>query len=75
MIKVATNIIQLIFITSIIKKPKTLPITIPPGNQTWNLFNIFVFSFGYNVATNGLQAASTKPFPIPINVVPQNKVQ
>ena len=42
------------------------PITIPPGNQTWNLFNIVVLLLEYISAIKGLHAASTEPLAKPI---------
>ena len=42
------------------------PTTIPPGNQTWNLFNIVVLLSEYISAINGLHAASTEPLAKPI---------
>ena len=42
------------------------PITIPPGNQTWNLLSIVVRLSVYMSAIKGLQAASTEPLANPI---------
>ena len=49
------------------------PITIPPGNQTWNLFSIVVLLLVYISAINGLQAASTEPLAKPIKKDDYNK--
>jgi len=49
--------------------PINEPITIPPGNQTWNLLSICVFLSGYISAIRGLQAASTEPLASPMKSV------
>src|SRR4030095_8970699 len=57
--KTAIRYRQSMCILSIMKYEINPPITIPPGNQTWNRFNMVVLSLGYRETTSGLQAAST----------------
>lgn len=60
---------------SVINLETRAPITIPPGNQTWNLLSIVVRFLVYISAISGLQAASTEPLANPMKKVDINNGQ